>query len=93
MNRVNSVRGVSFPPRVISNMDSADIVMEFICHGNLSSLIYDKGPFCTVSCDVFDRLLTYTTATAEPQARRVIVNLCDALQVLLMLRSTIRTID
>ena len=83
MNQPNSVCSVILLPRVIANMDSVDIVMELVLHGDLSSLIRD-APFCMVPYDVpFDGLLTFTTA--ELRARRVIVNLCDALQVLLMI--------
>jgi hypothetical protein len=91
MNQPNSVCSVIFSPRVIANMDSVDIVMELVLHGDLSSLIRD-APFCMVPYDVpFDRFLTFTTA--ELQARRVIVNLCDALQVLLMSYSMIWPTD
>jgi hypothetical protein len=33
MNQPNSVCSVIFSPRVIANMDSVDIVMEFVLHG------------------------------------------------------------
>lgn len=93
MNQPNSVCSVFFSPRVIADVDSVDIVMEFVLHGDLRSLIRENAPFCMVPYDVpLAGLLTLTIA--ELQARRVIVNLCDALQVmLLMIYSTIWLTD
>jgi len=65
MNQPNSVCSVILSPRVIANMDSVDIVMELVLHGDLSSLIRD-APFCMVPYDVpFDGLLTFTTAESK----------------------------
>jgi len=89
MNQPNSVCSVFFSPRVIADVDSVDIVMDFVLHGDLHSFIRENAPFCMVPYDVpLAGLLTLTIA--ELQARRVIVNLCDAF---LMIYSTIWLTD